>query len=112
MFQPGQVDATYRGGAMTPTRQFLWFSIGSFHLLVVGVTLVILRMRHAAERRWLHLLNAAFYLWDAATQWLYWGGHVGLARADLHTNAGVSAVCGLLLVAGCWLDKDAPAEGR
>lgn len=108
VFNPAQVDATYQGGAMTPTRRFMWFSIASFHLFVIGVTLVSLRMRRAAERRWLHLLNAGFYLWDAATQWSYWGAHVGLRPADLHTNAGVSAVCGLLVLAGWWADRDAP----
>lgn len=109
MIHPEQVDAAYKGGAMTPTRQFLWFSIASFHLFVVGVTLVSLRMRRVAERRWIHLLNAAFYLWDAATQWLYWGAHVGLAAADLHTNAGVSAACGLLLIVGWRADRDGEA---
>ena len=106
---PGQVDATYKGGDMTPTRQFMWFSIGSFHLFVVGVTLVSLRLRHAAERRWLHLANGAFYVWDAVTQWLYWGKHLGVAARDLHTNAGVSAVCGLLLVVAFWRDRDVSA---
>jgi hypothetical protein len=106
---PAQVDAEYQGGAMTPTRRFMWFSIASFHLFMVGVTLVSLKMRRASERRWLHLLNAGFYLWDAATQWLHWGAYVGVSAADLHKNAGVSAICGLLVVAGWWLDKDAPA---
>lgn len=109
IFQPAGVDAAYKGGAMTPTRRFMWFSIASFHLFVIGVTLVSLRMRRAAERRWIHLLNAGFYLWDAATQWLYWGAAVGVSAADLHMNAGVSAVCGLLVLAGWWSDKDPPA---
>lgn len=116
MFQPGQVDATYRGGAMTPTREFQWFSIGSFHLLVIGVTLVALRMRHAAERRWIYLLNAGFYFWDATTEWLYWGKYVGVAPVDLHTNAGVSTLCGLLVMIGWWFDRDtagsSPDPGR
>lgn len=109
IFHPAQVDAAYQGGAMTPTRRFMWFSIASFHLFVIGATLVSLRMSRAAERRWIHLLNAGFYLWDAATQWLYWGGQVGVTAADLHTNAGVSAVCGLLVVAAWWSDRDPPA---
>lgn len=103
---PGQVDATYRGGDMTPTRQFMWFSIGSFHLFVAAVTLISLRAKRAADRRWLHLANAGFYLWDAATQWAYWGKYLGVSARELHTNAGVSAVCGLLLVAAWWRDKD------
>ena len=32
MVSPAQVDATYRGGAMTGTREFQWFSIGSLYL--------------------------------------------------------------------------------
>lgn len=112
---PAQLDATYRGGPMTPTREFLWFSIASFHLLVVAVAVLSLRLARAAERRWLVLANAGFYLWDAATQWLYWGGHVGLARGDLHLNAGVSAGCAALLAFAAWLDRDGPhprAEAR
>lgn len=105
---PAQLDATYRGGPMTPTREFLWFSIASFHLFVAAVTVASLRMRRAAERRWILLANAGFYLWDALTQWLYWGAHVGLARADLHANAGVSAGCAVLLVFAAWRDRDAP----
>jgi hypothetical protein len=105
---PAQLDATYRGGPMTPTREFLWFSIASFHLFVAAVTVASLRMRRAAERRWILLANAGFYLWDALTQWLYWGAQVGLARADLHTNAGVSAGCAALLLFAAWRDRDAP----
>ncbi len=104
---PAQLDATYRGGSMAPTREFLWFSIASFHLFVAAVAAMSLRMRRAAERRWIVLANAGFYLWDALTQWLYWGGHVGLARADLHINAGVSAGCAALLVFAAWSDHDA-----
>jgi hypothetical protein len=95
---PAQVDATYRGGPMTATREFQWFSIGSFHLFMVGVTLAALRMRSARERGWLLLMNAAFYSWDALTEWSYWGAHVGVAPLELHRNAGVSAACGLLLI--------------
>jgi len=105
---PAQLDATYRGGPMTPTREFLWFSIASFHLFMAAVTVASLRMRRAAERRWILLANAGFYLWDALTQWLYWGAHVGLARADLHTNAGVSAGCAVLVLFAAWRDRDAP----
>jgi len=101
------LDATYRGGAATPTREFLWFSIASFHLFVSAVTIASMRMRRATERRWIVLANAGFYMWDALTQWLYWGGYVGLARADLHTNAGVSAGCAALLVLAAWCDHDA-----
>lgn len=104
---PGQLDATYRGGPMTPTREFQWFSIASFHLFVAAVTLAATRMRRAAERRWIVLANAGFYLWDALTQWLYWGDYVGLGRADLHVNAGVSAACAALLVAAAWRDREA-----
>ena len=107
IFDPSQLDRTYRGGVMTPTREFLWFSVASFHLLVVAVAIVALRMRRAAERRLIVLANAGFYLWDALTQWLYWGGHVGLARVDLHINAGVSAGLAALLVLAAWLDRDA-----
>lgn len=105
---PSRLDATYQGGPMTPTREFLWFSIASFHLFVVAVSALSLRMRHAAERRWILLANAGFYLWDALTQWLHWGRHVGLADADLHTNAGVSAACAALLLFAAWRDR---AEG-
>jgi len=101
---PAQLDATYLGGTMTPTREFLWFSIGSFHLFVAAVSLMTLWIRQARERRWIVLANAGFYAWDATTQWLYWGDRVGLASADLHVNAGVSAACAALLVAAAWRD--------
>jgi hypothetical protein len=105
---PGQLDATYGGGTMTPTREFLWFSIASFHLFVAAVAIASLRMARVAERRWIVLANAGFYLWDALTQWVYWGDHVGLARADLHLNAGVSAGCAALLIVAARLDRDGP----
>lgn len=109
---PSQLDAQYRGGPMTPTREFLWFSIGSMHLFLVAVTLASLRMRKAAERRWIVLANAGFCLWDALTQWLHWGARVGLAAGDLHVNAGVSAGCGLLLIVAALRDGDGPAGRR
>ncbi len=104
---PGPLDATYRGGAMTATREFLWFSIASFHLFVSAVTLACLRMARAVDRRALVLANAGFYLWDALTQWSYWGARVGVDRVDLHVNAGVSAGCAALMVLAAWLDRDA-----
>jgi hypothetical protein len=107
LVDPTQLDSTYAGGPMTPTREFLWFSIASFHLFMAAVTAASLGMRRAAERRWIVLANAAFYAWDAATQWLYWGAHVGLSTGDLHTNAGVSAGCAALLVFAAWRDRDA-----
>jgi hypothetical protein len=106
-----ELDATYQGGAMTPTREFLWFSVASFHVLVAAVTLATLRLRRAAERRWFILANAGFYGWDALTQWLHWGAHVGLARGDLHVNAGVSAACGVLLVIAAYRDHSTASPG-
>jgi hypothetical protein len=111
IFDPTELDRTYRGGVMTPTREFLWFSVGSFHLLVVAIAAAALRMRRAAERRWILLANGVFYGWDALTQWLYWGARVGLTRGDLDLNAGVSAVCAALLMLAAWLDRDA-GSGR
>ncbi len=102
MFNPEQIDAQYRGGPMTPTRQFQWFSVATFHLFVVAVTWISLTLRDAAERRRLHLVNAGFFLWDAATQWAYWGDHVGMEASQLHVNAGVSAAIGLLLLGLVW----------
>ncbi len=107
VFDPAQLDATYRGGPMTPTREFLWFSIASFHLFVTATVILALRMRRAAERRWLVLANAGFYLWDALTQWAWWGAHVGLAPLDLHVNAGVSAFTGAMLVFAARRDRGA-----
>ncbi len=72
---------------------------------MAAVTVASMRMRRAAERR-------GFYLWDALTQWLYWGGYVGLSRVDLHTNAGVSAGCAALLVLAAWCDRDPDAMTR
>jgi hypothetical protein len=106
IFGPGDLDATYRGGPMTPTREFLWFSVGGLHLFLIAVTAASLRMTRAAERRWIVLANAGFYLWDALTQWLYWGAYVGVAAVDLHVNAGVSAGCAALLGLAAWLDRD------
>ena len=106
MLDPGPLDAQYRGGAMTPTREFQWFSIASFHVFMAAVVLLTLRIGRAAERRAILLANAGFYGWDAATQWLYWGDRVGLAPADLHVNAGVSAGCAALLLLAAGRDRE------
>lgn len=106
LVDPSGVDAAYRGGVMTGTRRFQWWSIGSFHLLVVAVTFVALRMRHAAERRWLHLANAGFYLWDALTEWAYFGTSLGMEPQVLHRNAGVSALCGVLMLFAFVQDRE------
>jgi hypothetical protein len=104
--RPEVVDGPYLGGALTPTRRFQWFSVASFHVFMAAVTWVSITLPRAADRRKLHGLNAGFYLWDAATQWLYWGAAIGMAAADLHTNAGVSAVVGLVLLGVAWRDRD------
>lgn len=108
--RPELVDDAYLGGAMTPTRRFQWFSVASFHVLVAAMTHVSMGLPRATDRRKLHAINAGFYLWDATSQWLYWGAAIGMAAADLHLNAGVSAVIGAALVAVAWRDRDAPAR--
>lgn len=106
---PEVIDGPYLGGELTPTRRFQWFSVASFHVFMAAVTAVSISLPRAADRRKVHVLNAAFYLWDAATQWLYWGTAIGMAAADLHTNAGVSAVVGLVLLGVAWRDRDDPS---
>ena len=106
MFDPGPLDAQYHGGVMTPTREFQWFSIASFHVFMAAVVLLTLRIGRAADRRAILLANAGFYGWDAATQWLYWGDRVELASADLHVNAGVSAGCAALLLLAAGRDRE------
>ncbi len=101
---PEVIDGPYQGGSLTQTRRFQWFSIASFHGVVVAMTVASLRMERARERRWLHAINAGFYLWDAGTQLLYWGAAVGMATGDLYTNAGVSAVVGAALLWVWWSD--------
>jgi hypothetical protein len=89
VLRPEIVDGPYLGGPLTATRRFQWFSVASFHVLVAAVTYVSMGLPRASDRCKLHVLNAGFYLWDASTQWLYWGAAIGMAAADLHTNAGV-----------------------
>jgi hypothetical protein len=104
---PEVVDGPYLGGAMTPTRRFQWYSVAGLHVLMAIVTHVAMGLPRAADRRKLVVANAAMYLlWDAASQWLYWGAAIGMAAADLHFNAGVSTVVGLLLLGVAWRDRD------
>jgi hypothetical protein len=107
--RPELIDEQYLGGAMTPTRQWQWFSIASFHVFMAAVTVVSISLPRAADRRTMIVLNAAFYLWDASTQWIYWGAAIGVAARDLHLNAGVSAAVGLVLLGVAWGDR---AQGR
>jgi hypothetical protein len=109
-FDPSQLDAAYGGGEMTPTREFLWFSISSLHLTLVGITVMTFWMKRAAERRWILFVNAGFYLWDAVTQWAYWGARTGIAPMDLHVNAGVSAVTAAVVIAAALHDRDQPTQ--
>jgi hypothetical protein len=113
VLQPEIVDAPYLGGLMTATRRFQWFSVASLHMFVAAATYVSMGLARAADRRKLHVINAGFYLWDATTQWLYWGAAIGVAAVDLHTNAGVSAAVGAVLLGVAWRDRDeAPDVGR
>jgi len=109
--QPEVVDGPYLGGALTPTRRFQWFSVASFHVFMAAVTVVSMGLPRAVDRRKLHVLNAGFYLWDAATQWAYWGAAIGMAAVDLHTNAGVSAVVGVIMLGVAWRDRDDSRAG-
>lgn len=105
---PSSIDLQYRGEPpLTPTREFLWWSTASMHLFLVLVTSSTLWMRIAKERRFILFANAAFYGWDAITQWAYWGAHVGLRPMDLHVNAGVSAVVAVIVAAAALYDRDA-----
>jgi hypothetical protein len=105
-FAPQQLDAQYKGTPpITPTREFLWASSGNLHLFLIAATAAVLWMKNASERRYLLFANAGVYFLDAATQWLYWGTHVGLEPKDLHVNAGVSAVTGALVLAAALADR-------
>lgn len=107
--RPEPIDGPYLGGPLTPTRRFQWFSIASFHVFMAAVTFVSMSLPRASDRRKVHVSNAVFYLWDATTQWLYWGAAIGMTALRLHVNAGVSAVVGLLMVVVAWRDRgDAP----
>lgn len=108
VLRPEFVDGPYLGGPITATRRFQWFSIASFHVFMAAVTYVSMGLPRAVDRRKLHGLNAGFYLWDATTQWLYWGAAIGMAAVDLHINAGMSAAVGLLLVGVAWRDRERP----
>ena len=104
---PEVVDGPYLGGELTPTRRFQWYSVAGLHVLMIAVIGVAMGLPRAADRRKLVGLNAAFYLlWDAGSQWAYWGAAIGMAPADLHTNAGVSTIIGLALVGVAWRDRD------
>lgn len=105
---PGSIDAQYLGGPLTPTRRFQWFSIASFHLFMVGVSVAALRMADPRERRWLHVANAAFYAWDALSQWLFWGEVIGMDAGTLATNASVSALVAAALALVWWREGLAP----
>lgn len=103
--QPEIVDAPYLGGELTPTRRFQWFSVASMHVVIAAATWVSISLPRAADRRKLHLINAGFCLWDAATQWLYWGAAIGMSARDLHVNAGVAAGIGVVLLGVAWRDR-------
>lgn len=103
--RPEIVDAPYLGGELTPTRRFQWFSVASMHVVIAAATWVSISLPRAADRRKLHLINAGFCLWDAATQWLYWGAAIGMAARDLHVNAGVAAGIGVVLLGVAWRDR-------
>ena len=105
LFDPGLIDAQYQGGPLTPTRLFQWFSVASWHLFMVAVTGASLAMSRARERRWLHLANAGFYLWDALTQWFYWGAEVGVEAKTLAINVGVSAAVAALMFVVWWRER-------
>lgn len=104
---PGFIDEPYLGGELTPTRRFQWWSVASFHVFMAAVAVVSMWLPRAVDRRRLHVVNAAFYLWDAITQWAYWGAAIGMAARDLHVNAGVSAVVGVMMLGVAWRDRDA-----
>lgn len=103
---PEVVDGPYLGGELTPTRRFQWFSVASMHVVVAAATWVSISLPRASDRRKLHLVNAGFCLWDATTQWLYWGAEIGMAAKDLHVNAGVAAGVGVVLLFVAWRDRD------
>ncbi|MEV5809794.1 hypothetical protein [Streptomyces parvulus] len=111
-FDPEIVDRAYRGGELTPTRHFQWWAIAGYHVLIIAITYVAMGLERAADRRKIIVINALMYIvWDAAAQVVHWGDAIGMATADLVTNAGVSFVVGIMLLVVAKLDRDgAPAN--
>ncbi|TDD46047.1 hypothetical protein E1263_37350 [Kribbella antibiotica] len=106
-FDPELTDRAYLGGLMTPTRQFQWYSVAGYHVVIIAVTIIAMTLPRAVDRRKLILVNAFMYLlWDATSQLAYWGHKIGMATSDLITNAGVSIVTALILFAVAYFDRD------
>ena len=106
-FDPELIDRAYRGGELTPTRRFQWYSVAGFHVLIIAVTIIAMTLSRAADRRKFVIVNALIYLlWDATSQLAYWGEEIGIATSDLVTNAGVSIVTALVLFAVAYFDRD------
>lgn len=106
-FDPELTDRAYLGGAMTPTREFQWYSVAGYHVLIIAVTILAMTLSRAADRRKFVIVNALMYLlWDATSQLVYWGHKIGMATSDLITNAGVSIVTALILFAVAYFDRD------
>ncbi|MEU6259747.1 hypothetical protein [Streptomyces sp. NPDC047043] len=106
-FAPEVIDRAYLGGEMTPTRQFQWYAVAGYHMLIVAVTVVAMGLGRASDRRRLIVVNALMYiLWDAIAQLVYWGRAIGMATSDLLVNSGVSLTVGLVLLMVAWRDHD------
>src|SRR5690242_14597000 len=108
---PALTDRAYLGGVMTPTRAFQWYAVAGYHVVIIAVTIIATTLSRAADRRKIVLVNAFMYLvWDATSQLVYWGPKIGMATADLITNAGVCIGTALVLFAVAYFDRDpAPA---
>jgi hypothetical protein len=105
---PELTDRAYLGGVMTPTRQFQWYSVAGYHVLIIAVTIVAMGLQRATDRRKLVIVNALMYLlWDATSQLVYWGRAIGMATSDLQINSGVSIATAVVLFLVAAFDRDA-----
>lgn len=90
---------------------FFLHSIASFHVYAALLSALTLRWNNAVrERRQVALLNAALNIWDAASQWLYWGSRVWTSMQQAPVDVGLPAVVALVALVGWWADKPRAAN--
>ena len=76
---------------------FLMHSIASFHVMLALLSLLALRLWDASARRHLWLLGCLLNVYDAASQFLYWGARTWTHSDQVYVDVGAPVVVAVVM---------------
>ncbi len=100
-------------GVPTPEgTRFLMHSIASFHVMLATLSLLALWLWDAPPRRHLWLMGCLVNVYDAASQFFYWGARTWTHPDQVYVDVGAPVVVAVFMAVATLVVRDAGAKPK